>query len=238
LGIDSLEEFFLRFGLGTPTEIELPGEKRGLVPGRGWKQATTGVPWQKGETLITGIGQGYLLVTPLQLALMTARIANGGLRVQPKLIRAIGTQTLIPEEFDSLNVSQEHIGFIQNAMNAVSNEAGGTALRSRVDVDGLTMAGKTGTAQVRRISRAERLSGVLKNEELPWKYRDHALFIAFAPVSAPRYAISVVVEHGGSGSRAAAPIAKDVMQLVLERDPSRLRAYEPSGNLAALKTDF
>ena len=112
-------------------------------------------------------------------------------------------------------------------MDAVSNEVGGTAFRSRVDVDGMKMAGKTGTAQVRRITKAERIKGVLKNDEIPWKFRDHALFVAFAPVKEPRYALAVVIEHGGSGSKKAAPIAKDIMEETLKRDPLGRSAIAP-----------
>ena len=221
MGIDKLEHYFKMFGLGEPTGLELPGEKAGLAPSRGWKKATTGVSWQKGETLITGIGQGYVLTTPLQLAVMTARIANGGRTVHPNLIHSYGG-TLADRMIGSqIPVRAENLARVMKGMDGVSNESGGTALGSRLDVNGLGLAGKTGTAQVRRISKAERLSGVLKNEQLPWKFRDHALFVAFAPVENPRYAISVVVDHGGSGSKAAAPVARDVMRETLLRHPIR-----------------
>jgi len=221
MGIDKLEHYFKMFGLGEPTGLELPGEKAGLAPSRGWKKATTGVSWQKGETLITGIGQGYVLTTPLQLAVMTARIANGGRTVHPNLIHSYGG-TLADRMIGSqIPVRAENLARVMKGMDGVSNESGGTALGSRLDVNGLGLAGKTGTAQVRRISKAERLSGVLKNEQLPWNFRDHALFVAFAPVENPRYAISVVVDHGGSGSKAAAPVARDVMRETLLRHPIR-----------------
>ncbi len=235
LGIDQMEEYLKRFGLGERYEFDLPGEKPGLVPSRGWKKATTGVSWQKGETLITGIGQGYLLATPLQLAVMTARFANGGFKVKPRLLRSVGSEFVERPKRDVINFNAKNLAIAQDAMNAVSNEVGGTAFRSRVDVNGMKMAGKTGTAQVRRITKAERLTGVLKNEELPWKFRDHALFVAFAPVKEPRYALAVVIEHGGSGSKKAAPIAKDIMEETLKRDPLRRSAVSPLAQITDLE---
>jgi len=220
IGIDRIAAMANQFGLGDTLGFEVPGEKPGLVPTRGWKRATTGVGWQQGETLIAGIGQGYLLATPLQLAVMTARLANGGKAVKPRLVRSVGEDLRTSETPGPMNVSSEALAIARDGMNLVSNVPGGTAYGSRIRDRGMSLAGKTGTAQVRRISRAERESGVLTNDEVEWRQRDHALFVAFAPVEDPRYAISVVVEHGGSGSRMAAPIARDIMRLVLERDPS------------------
>lgn len=235
LGIDQMEDYLKRFGLGESYDFDLPNEKPGLVPSRGWKKAKTGVSWQKGETLITGIGQGYLLATPLQLAVMTARFANGGFKVKPRLLRSVGSEFVERPKRDVININARNLAIAQNAMSAVSNEVGGTAFRSRVDVNGMKMAGKTGTAQVRRITKAERLTGVLKNEELPWKFRDHALFVAFAPVKEPRYALAVVIEHGGSGSKKAAPIAKDIMEETLKRDPLRRSAVSPLAQITDLE---
>jgi len=216
-----------RFGLGESYGYEVPGEKSGLVPSRGWKRATTGAPWQQGETLIAGVGQGYLLATPLQLAVMTSRLANGGRAVKPRLVRSVGEEIMDPPLAPSIGVSDAALAVARDGMNMVSNVPGGTAYRSRITEPGMQLAGKTGSAQVRRISREERESGVLTNEELEWKQREHALFVAFAPVKDPRYAVSVVVEHGSSGSRTAAPIARDIMKLVLERDPSNTLAEAP-----------
>ena len=227
LGVDQMEDYLKKYGLGEKYDFDLPGEKPGLVPSRGWKRATTGVPWQKGETLITGIGQGYLLATPLQLAVMTARFANGGFMVKPRLLRSIGADFVERPKRDVIPINARNLALAQASMDAVSNEVGGTAYRSRVDVDGMKMAGKTGTAQVRRITKAERIKGVLKNNEIPWKFRDHALFVAFAPVKEPRYALAVVIEHGGSGSKKAAPIAKDIMEETLKRDPLGRSAIAP-----------
>lgn len=232
IGVDAIAATARKLGLGEDYGFELPNTKSGNVPTMGWKLATTGVPWQAGETLITGIGQGYLLTTPLQLAVMTARLANGGKWIKPHLLRSVGLTSRQPPEAQSLGIDEGHMKLVLDGMNGVSNEPGGTAYGSRIsDLGELTLAGKTGTAQVRRISKAERATGVLKNEELPWELRDHALFVAFAPVIAPRYSIAVVVEHGGSGSKAAAPIARDIMREVLIRDPARRPALAPIAGL-------
>ncbi len=234
LGIDAIEEMAYRFGFGQTYDFGIPGEADGLVPSKGWKIANFGEKWQQGETLIAGIGQGYLLATPLQLAVMTARLANGEEQVRPRIIRSIGAKPVPIEPAAPLRIEPEHLAIVRDGMNAVSNEQGGTAYwSSRMEGEGFTLAGKTGTAQVRRITRAERAQGVKKNEDLPWKYRDHALYVAYAPVENPRYAISVFVEHGGSGSKAAAPVARDIMQKVLEKDPLGVEPFQPvadSGN--------
>ncbi|MBO6521238.1 MAG: penicillin-binding protein 2 [Rhodospirillales bacterium] len=213
-GIDRIAATARKFGLDLPTGIDLPGEQGGLIPTRDWKRATRDEPWHQGETVIAGIGQGFVLLTPLQMALMTARIANGGRAVTPHLTRAIGgvpADRRAPDAAPSLNIPPGHLELVMEAMNRVVNHPTGTARRSNTGIEDFPMAGKTGTVQVRRISKAEREQGVRKNEELPWKYRDHALFVGFAPVENPRYAVSVVVEHGGGGSTTAAPIAKDVL---------------------------
>ncbi len=226
LGVDRIGEMARRFGLGAALGVELVGESNGLVPSKDWKLAVTGVPWQLGETLITGIGQAYLLATPLQLAVMTARLANGGLAVTPKLSRRQGPERLgadgAPAEHPvppSIGVSAAHLQFIADAMSEVVNGPRGTARKYKLDKDvEFKMAGKTGTAQVRRITKAERKAGGKLAKETPWKERDHALFTAFAPVGAPRYATAVVVEHGGSGTYAA-KLTKDIMTAVLRADP-------------------
>ena len=211
VGIDRIAEMARRFGLGVEPGIELPRVKPGLIPDKDWKRSVIGEPWYKGETLIAGIGQGYITTTPLQLAVMTARIANGGYKVEPRLVRERDGTPVRPSALEPLGIRPEHMALVHQAMNSVTNVPGGTAWRSRIVAEGKAMAGKTGTAQVRRISAAERITGVLKNDELPWKLRDHALFVAFAPVEKPRLAIACVVEHGGGGSAVAAPIARDVM---------------------------
>lgn len=221
-GIDYIAGMAKRFGLGTPLGIDLPGEGGGLVPTPKWKRSAMNAVWQKGETVITGIGQGYLLVTPLQLAVMTAILVNGGMSITPHLTREItgkGTfeKELKPKQGESLNLSIQHLNLIRSAMDDVVNSGVGTAKRSRIVNPEWAMGGKTGTVQVRRISRAEREMGVIKNEDLPWEERDHALFVGFAPVSKPRYAVSVVIEHGGSGSKHAAPIARDILEAAQRR---------------------
>ena len=214
-GIDSIAAMARRLGLGQRLGIDLPGEKPGLAPTRDWKLATLGKPWQVGETLIAGIGQGYVLTTPLQLAVMTARLVNGGVAVVPHLTRDDVTPEGIaardPASFPKIEISETHLDIVRRAMSGVVNSQVGTARRSAIDEEGMAMGGKTGTAQVRRITKAERETGVRKNDELPWEERDHALFVGYAPVDDPRYAVSVVVEHGGGGSSVAAPIAHDVL---------------------------
>ena len=213
LGVDRIAATARKFGLGQTTGIDLPGEQAGLVPTKKWKMDSKRGRWQKGEDLVIGIGQGYLLTTPLQLAVMTARIANGGMAVVPRLLRDVPTDAVnqTPPDFASIGVSGTSLAVVREGMERVTNHTRGTAYAARIKQEGKEMAGKTGTVQVRSISRRERAAGVHKNEDKPWEERDHALFVAFAPVSNPRYAISVVVEHGGSGSKAAAPIARDIL---------------------------
>ncbi|MCP1334997.1 penicillin-binding protein 2 [Futiania mangrovi] len=225
-GIDQIEAMAKAFGIGTRLDIGLPSEGEGLMPSREWVRAAKGRSWLQGETLITGIGQGAVLATPLQLATMTARIANGGLAIRPRLFRAVGGQELEVPPLRQIPVSDAVMRVVREGMDAVSNEQGGTAYRSRIAHEGLEIAGKTGTSQVRRITKAERARGVTRNEDLPWNRRDHALFVAYAPRHDPRYAISVVVEHGSSGSGAAAPVARDILMETIRRDPilsARLR---------------
>lgn len=220
VGIDRIADMAKRFGLGEAYGLELDGENPGLVPTKLWKKNRMGVPWQEGETLIAGIGQGYLLATPLQLAVMTARIANGGYAVKPNLLVSKAPQVArAGEAFKSLGVSSRSINLMKRGMTAVTQGARGTARGSRLRGEGMSMAGKTGTAQVRRISKAERDTGVIDNKDKPWVERDHSLFVGYGPVEDPAYAIAVVVEHGGSGSRVAAPIARDIMRETLKRDP-------------------
>ena len=225
VGVDGIAVMARRFGFGEKLGVELPYERKGLVPTRDWKLAVHGVRWQKGETLVIGIGQGFLLTTPLQLAVMTARIANGGIAVLPKLVRETRRSgQRLPdrrEPFPSMGLSAAHLAIVQKGMADVTNSPRGTAYRARIEEPGMAMAGKTGSVQVKRITKAERERGVRKNEDRPWKDRDHALFVGYAPVDAPRYAVSIVVEHGGGGSKTAAPIARDILREVQRRDPAR-----------------
>jgi len=221
IGIDRIAEMAHRFGMGQPTGLDLPHERAGLIPSVEWKKGALGKSWSPGESLIASIGQGYVLSTPLQLAAMTARLANGGYAVKPHLtkqIKALSSEQVI---WPTLGVKKENLDLVMRGMFEVTNAPNGTAYRSRITEPGFEMAGKTGSAQVRRITMAERSTGVKKNEDLPWRERDHALFIAFAPVDAPRYACSVFVEHGGGGSLVAAPIARDILLECQKRDPGR-----------------
>lgn len=213
LGIDKIHDMALRLGLGRKTGIDLPREKAGLMPNTAWKKKALRDRWYPGETVVAGIGQGYVASTPLQLAVMTARMATGN-TVVPRMVR--DKDAGLPN-FASLGLNGTHLTLVRKAMSGVTNEPGGTAFWTRIVEKEFAMAGKTGTSQVRRITRAERAKGVVKNKDLPWERRDHALFVAFAPVDSPRYAAAVIVEHGGSGSRAAAPIAKDIMLAAQKR---------------------
>lgn len=216
-GIDRIAAMANRLGLGVKSGIDLPGEQSGIMPTKKWKRGALDAPWHQGETLHAGIGQGYVLTTPLQLAVMTAQLANGGVAITPKLTKLVNANPPSAEpdrslEKKSLGIPTAHLKLVLNAMSDVVNDpVMGTARKSRIREPGMEMAGKTGTVQVRRISKAERDVGVIKNKDLPWKERDHALFVGFAPVHDPRYAISIVVEHGGGGSSVAAPIAHDIL---------------------------
>ena len=216
VGVDGIAAMARRFGLGATLGLDLPGEQPGLVPTSQWKRETLGEPWQKGETLVIGIGQGYMLATPLQLAIMTARLCNGGRAVTPWFYR----DPAVPvPEVGPVGVSEASLGHVLEGMSMVVNSRRGTAYRQRLKLDGVQMAGKSGTSQVRRITRAERAANLHKRKDRPWEHRHHALFVCFAPTDRPRYAVSVIVEHGQSGSGAAAPIARDIMTRVLELAP-------------------
>ena len=210
-GMDAIADMATRFGFGGKFALPMPHQRAGIVPTPTWKEERYGKAWLPGETLSCAIGQGYVLSNPLQLAVMTARIASGR-QIVPRL-----TLDGAPPAFQSLGIPEAHLALVQRGLDNVVNAAGGTARGARLRVP-IRMAGKTGTAQVRRITMAERRRGVRRNESLPWRFRDHALFIAYAPTDAPRYAISVLVEHGGSGSKAAAPLASDVMTFLFDRE--------------------
>jgi penicillin-binding protein 2 len=244
-GINRIAAMAERFGLGEPTGIGVGGERSGLVPTKEWKLATIGEPWQGGETLNVGIGQGHLLTTPLQLAMMTAQLANGGKRVRPRLMyspvaeepanaKSGDKPAAKNEENKSLGLSEHALSLVLEGMKRVTNSPTGTAFKARIKESTMAMAGKSGTAQVRRISKYERDTRVLKNKERLWKERDHALFVAYAPVETPRYAIAVVVEHGGGGSSVAAPIARDVLTATQNRDPART---PPTGTVAVRRQE-
>ncbi len=210
IGIDGIFAMNDRLGLGQKYDLPLSGMVHGSNPSRAWKQAKYGEEWLIGDTINASIGQGFTLASPIQLATMTARLASGT-AVLPRLVRPVGGTA--PDEAvpAALDLSPEALAIVRQGMFEVSNHERGTAYSSRIADPTKAMGGKTGTSQVFSISAAERASGVRAQDELPWNQRDHALFVAFAPYDAPRYAVTVVVEHGGGGSTAAAPIARDIM---------------------------
>ncbi len=232
LGVDRLNETARKFGLG---DIVLKNffdnEKKGIVPSTKWKKEAIGQNWYLGETLITGIGQGYIQTTPIQLTLMTAQLANGGNKIYPtiipdntKNIEQIKSQMIDNENYTtnhpSLVRNKENVKFVLDAMFRSTNEIYGTSYKSRIEDPKYQFAGKTGTAQVKRITEVERELD-LKPEQIPYEERDHAWFIAFGPYKNPRYALTVFVEHGGSGSAKAAPIAKKLFKKLIDRHEER-----------------
>ena len=229
LGVDRLAETANKFGLGNKVLDILDEERTGLVPSTKWKLKNIGRGWLLGETLLAGIGQGYFQVTPIQLCLMTAQLANGGYKIKPKIIyneQALQSTTdASREQFGQLYRNQENVKFVLDAQFGATNEPMGTSYRSRHVKPEYIFAGKTGTSQIRSITEEERELKI-KQKDLPYKRRDHALFTAFAPYKNPRYAFSVVIEHGGAGSSAAAPLAKKVIKKVLDRQQLRTK-YQP-----------
>ncbi len=252
LGVDSLKKTSTKFGLGAKVlNKTFSNEKKGLVPDTQWKKNNLGKGWVIGETLITGIGQGYIQTTPLQLCHMVAQIANGGYKIYPKIIveensktaedirvimnenrkqlnkKNIGLQEasellgfLNKNKYECLFKNNKNIELVREAMFASTNELRGTSYSSRIEDPKYQFAGKTGTSQVKRITEADRELD-LKTFEIPYDERDHALYIAFGPYKNPRYALSVVIEHGGSGSSTAAPMAKKLFKLIVDRHEHR-----------------
>lgn len=216
VGIDRIAAMARRFGIGVRHDLPMSAVAEGIAPDRAWKKARYDQDWQIGDSLNASIGQGFVLASPLQLAVMTARIATG-LAIEPRLIRAIDGVPQPRREPQSLGIDDAVLQQARAGMDAVMNSARGTARRARILPEEWRMAGKTGTSQVRNITAAERARGVISNDQLPWNRRDHGLFVCYAPYQAPRYAVSVVVEHGGGGSTAAAPIARDIMLFALAK---------------------
>ncbi len=213
IGNQAVADMARTLGLGqTFDQLPIPSLRAGIVPDAAWKAKRFGEDWTVADTLNTAIGQGSLFVSPLQLAVMTARIATGQI-VEPRLLADAP-----PAAFPPLAIRPDWLGVVRQGMREVVNGPGGTARSARLPIPGIELAGKTGTAQVRIITAAERRRGVRRNESLPWRLRDHGLFIGFAPVDQPRYAVAVVVEHGMSGSRAAAPVARQAMTYIYDRD--------------------
>jgi penicillin-binding protein 2 len=226
LGIDAIEQSARKLGLGSVTGIELPGEHSGLIPSRAWKEKTYKQAWQPGDTLSVGIGQGYVTATPLQLCQQAARIASGK-QVSPRLVHSVGNRVLPRPEAAKLDFTDEALARVRNGMDRTMNEGGGTAYNWRIPVPGFEMAGKTGTAQVRAYTNEEHARGITKNSALDWKLRDHALFIGYAPVKDPKYAIVSIIEHGAVPAHPHVAMARDVMLFCQQRDPARMQAAYP-----------
>lgn len=210
IGIEGIFAMNDRLGFGQKYDLPLSGIAHGNNPSREWKQKRYNQEWLIGDTINASIGQGYTLASPIQLATMAARIASGR-AVVPRLVRSNNGTPVENSVAAPLGLSAEALSIVRQGMFEVSNHERGTAYASRIADPTRVMAGKTGSSQVFSISAAERAAGVRSQDELPWNRRDHALFVAFAPFDAPRYAVTVVVEHGGGGSTAAAPVARDIM---------------------------
>ena len=259
LGVDRLNETAMKFGLGNQVLGDyFPNEKKGVVPSTKWKKENIGQNWYLGETFITGIGQGYIQTNPLQLCLMTAQLANGGYKIYPRitinknqesaeeirkkmlqakdeikkrkdtLFNVTGDLLRKKTKYKSLVRNHENIKFVLDAMFRSTNEVYGTSYGSRIDDPKYQYAGKTGTSQVKRITEEERELD-LETYQIPYKERDHAWFVAFGPYKEPRYAMSVLVEHGGSGSKAAAPIAKKLFKIIIDRHELREKTIKQRG---------
>jgi penicillin-binding protein 2 len=256
LGVDRLSIIAKRYGLGSNILKNVYfDEKKGVVPNTEWKKNALGKSWYLGETVINGIGQGYIQTTPLQLCLMTAQIANGGYKIKPhilfdkninfenaklKIANQLTNESLINNSiledrefqlYEKLYSRSENIDFVKDAMFGSTNEQYGTSFKSRFEDLKYQFAGKTGTSQVKRITEEERELD-LKQSEIEYKNRDHALYVAFAPYKEPRYSISVLVEHGGSGSKAAAPLASKLIKKIIDRHKLREQIRKANITLA------
>ncbi|MEM9715541.1 MAG: penicillin-binding protein 2 [Pseudomonadota bacterium] len=231
VGINRITEMANRFGLGVRPDVPLPAVYQGLTPTRDWKVQRHGVDWFPGDTFNAGIGQGFVLATPLQLAVMTARLATGK-AVKPRFVHSEGGVKRPDPEPEDIGVQVQHLDMIRRAMFDVSNHPRGTAYWQRPTGGDFKIAGKTGTSQVRRITMEERAQGVFRNEDLPWERRDHGLFVAYAPHDNPRYAVSVITEHGG-GSGSATPLAREIFDFIMGLED---RSYLPPLSRKALSS--
>lgn len=205
IGPDAIEQTARKFGFGEKTGIDLSGEQSGFVPSRSWKKERHGKPWNMGDTLNLSIGQGFMLCTPLQLARFIAAIASDGKLFTPRIAQG-------EAKFSNIDVKQEHIDIIKNALYQATNSLGGTSYYSKLDIEGIKMSGKTGTAQVQ--SKAS-VNDDLSRSDIAWHRRNHAIFAAYAPSDKPKYAMAIYFDHGGGGGRNAAPIGRDIMKEVL-----------------------
>ncbi len=227
VGIERMTEMARRLGVGVRHDLPMSAVAEGVAPDKDWKLRRYEQEWRVGDSINASIGQGYVLASPLQLAVMTARIASGRM-VEPRLVMSIDGLPVPVPEFDDLGIDPAFLRIARQGMDAVCNGARGTGRSARIAAAEWRMAGKSGTSQVRNITAAERARGVISNAQLPWNRRDHALFVAYAPVEAPRYAVSVVVEHGSSGGATAGPIARDIMLFALAGGLAPLSAWPDS----------
>jgi penicillin-binding protein 2 len=224
VGINRISAMANRLGLGMRHDLPMSGIATGLMADTDWKERVHDQSWLSGDTANASIGQGFMLASPLQLAVMAARLATGR-AVTPRLVKSQDGIDAPSGAGQDIGLNPQNMRYIRDAMYSVSNDRRGTAYGSRIIEDAFRMAGKTGTSQVRNITAAERAAGVTKNEDLPWDRRDHALFVNFAPFDNPKYAVAVVVEHGGGGSTSAAPIARDITLQALYQGTPPLTAY-------------
>jgi penicillin-binding protein 2 len=215
VGVKPILDMVRLFGCAVPTGVDLPGEQKGFIADPAWKEKTYKQKWMVADTILTTIGQGYVLMTPIQLVTMIAQVANGGYRVVPHIHKA----RQVKSKKISLNI--EHVKLVLNGLYEVVNTSQGTAYTSRLSNSDFHMGGKTGTAQVRRISMQERQSGVRDYPELPWHLRDNSLFVGFAPTENPRYAVAVVGQHEGWGSGFAARTSKAIMEKLYQIEKNR-----------------
>ncbi len=239
VGIEKIAAMAMELGLGVRHDLPMSAIAEGTIPTKAWKLERFKKDWTIGDTINASIGQGFVLTSPLQLAVMTARVASGNM-VVPRLIKAIDGKPVDPDPALPLDINPEHLRAVRDGLVGVVNGERGTAKASRVVDATMTFAGKTGTSQVRNISVAERATGVVANEDLPWERRDHALFVGYAPADNPRYAVAVVVEHGGGGSAVAAPIARDAILRAMSKGLPPLTAYPESqrGRMESLLNDL
>lgn len=219
VGIENIAAMGRRLGLGSAPDVPMSAVTSGLMPDKDWKRRERGAEWLIGDTVNASIGQGFVLTSPLQQAIMTARVATGR-EIVPRLVRSIGGVPVPLVGGDDLGIDPQHLRWVRKGLISVVNSPRGTARRSRIAADDMRMAGKTGTSQV--------LNRVVRNQDVPWEERDHALFVCYAPLDAPRIAVSVVVEHGGGGSAVAAPVARDIILQALYKGTPPLDAYPSS----------
>ena len=224
IGIERIAKTAKKFGIGITPNLPLSGISKGLIPSKSWKKNNKNQSWFTGDTLNSGIGQGYILSTPIQIAIMTARIATG-LEIKPSLIKAIDGKPIKYDKHKLLDIKKSTLDIIRQAMFGVVNNKTGTAFNSRLINKTKIFAGKTGTSQIRQISEEERKKGIIKNQDLPRNQRDHALFTGYAPFTNPRFSVSIVVEHGGGGGKVAAPIARDILLYALNGALPSLQEY-------------